>query len=361
MLSYDRIQVQRIILHTLDHKNATAPQLTSLESPATADAQDFLKRHIVNNSDHRYARSGVFNEDNEEGSLSFRGVCDELLSSPDKFIPQSQVIAQRLFDAMSTNKNISPCVLVIATFTDGDASRTPWLALLKVDPEDGYIVRPEVLQGGVRGVLQHIPNILTTGELQKCAFILPQAARTKRRHLIVLDQQTARRGAVNMVATFFVSTFLQCGVDLNKKEKTNAFVLGSYEYGGKKRDEWPEEQRERLYTAVQQALQGKRINIELVAQNAIEQEEEQEKYIEFIRNKMRAGELGGLVFDTDPDIRNEHEYIVIEGDNDLKIRIRADAVGPRKTLTFEKDKATNKHIIKITTAQWKTERVRGRK
>lgn len=361
MLSYNQIQVQRIILHTLDHKSATEPQLTTLESPVTADAQDFLKRHIVNNSEHRYARNGVFHEETDESNPSFQAVCDELLGSPDKFIPQSQVIARRLFDAMSVNKNISPCVLVVATFTDGVASRPPWLALLKVDPEDGYIVRPESLDGGVRGVLEHIPNILTTGELQKCAFILPQGARTKRRHLIVLDQQTARRGAMRMVATFFVSTFLQCSVDLNKREKTNAFVLGSYEFAAKKIGEWPEEQREGLYQNVQQALQAKRINVELVAQNAIEEEEAQEEYIEFIRNKMRAEDLGGLVFDTDPDVRDEQDYILIEGDNDLKIRIRADAVGARKTLQFEKDEATNKHVIKITTGRWKMERVRGKR
>lgn len=361
MLPYENINIQRMIVHTVDHHKFTEPRLSDLDSPVNEDVQFFLRRHIVNNREHRYARSGVFLDAPNAEDADFRTACDELLASPAEFIAKSKEIAQHLFRSISTNRKISPGELVVATFTDGSKAGKPWLALLKMDPEDGFIGDREETEEGVRIILRRVPNVLPNSELQKCAFILPQDSRTNKRHLIVLDQQTARRGAMRMVATFFVSKFLQCRVDLNKKEKTNAFVVGSFDFSGSKKGVWTEEQREKLDAAVATALESDSVDVELVARTAISNPDEQEEYIKYIRSQMQGDGFEDLVFETDPDARNQQDYFVVEGDNELKIRVRADAVGANKTLEFQKDEATNTHIATVRTVGWKAGRVRGKR
>ncbi len=362
MQSYERITIHRMIVHKVDHINFDEPQLSDVESPTDdRDVQFFLKRHIANSKEHRYARSGIFIGASNDESLIVEETCNSLLSSPDEFVAHSKAIADHLFETVKSNKTISPGELVVATFSDGRKDGPQWLALLKMDPEDGFVGERQKVKGGVRIVLRRVPNVLPNSELQKCAFILPKRSRTSKRHLIVLDQQTARRGARRMVATFFVSNFLQCKVDLNKKEKTNAFIFGSFDFSGSKKGVWAEEQRERLETRVMEALQSSPIDVEVVARGAIQGPVEQDEYIEYVRKQMQVDGFEDLVFEPDPDLLNQQEYLVIEGDDELKIRILADAVGANKTLSYTVDEATNTHNVMIRTAEWKAVRVRGKR
>jgi len=359
----ENIKLRRMIVHKVDHKKYDEPQFSDLDSPVDDDdVSIFFREHIVNGKDHLYARSGVFSDTAEKGKTDFQGICDQLLSSPQDFVPCSKQIAQHLFDTVKSDQRISAGDLIVAIYTDSDlGDDIECLALLKMDPDDGFVSEVQEINGQVQIVLKRVKNVLPNGELQKCAFILPATIRKPVRHLIVLDQQVTNRGGNRMVATFFISDFLQCKVDLNNKEKTTAFFYGSRDFRDSKKGEWSEPQRENFDNTIEAALQNASIDVAAVARIALPDPPQQEEFVEYVRGQMRADGFDDLVFEPVSNFYNQKNYVVIEGDEDLKIRVLAEAVGEGKMLEFTENKATGKTEIKIQTTEFKKKEQRGKR
>jgi hypothetical protein len=271
-----QVRVLRMIVHKVDHRSYDKPQLSDLEPPITEEVGSFLRQHIVSNREHKYTRTAHF-VSMDTGRTSLCTICNILLDHPGQFVPQSQEIARRLFQTM--DKRVSPGDIVLCTFVEG-SDDSKWLALLKMDPEDGFIGEREEINGQVRYVLRRVPNVLPRGELQKCAFVLPPNLREKRGYdLKVLDQQAARYGARRMVASFFVTDFLQCKVGLDPADITRAFVYGSYEWLEKKRDQWSEQDIERFKSRVTGCLQDRIVDLTSLAAAVIPAPDEQDEYL----------------------------------------------------------------------------------
>lgn len=354
MSDKSQIQIHRMIVHKVDHRNYDAPQLSDLESPVTDEVGSFLRQHIASNREHKYVRTGQFLPP-EEGKVSVCTICDSLLQHPGQFVPQSQKVAEHLFDTM--DKRVSAGDLILCTFTEGDGD-SGWLALLKMDPEDGFVGVREEVNGQVRYILQRVPNVLPRGELQKCAFILPPDLREERGYdLKVLDQQAARYGARRLVASFFVTDFLQCKVGLDPVDTTRAFVYGSYEWLEGKKEQWPQDDVERFKSRVTDYLQDAVVDVTNFGVAVIPSPDEQDEYLEYMREQG----LEDLTFEPDPRERQRlTKYIRFEGDHGLEVRIETDAVGPGKTLEYERDPVTNAWVVTIRTTRWEEKLRRGR-
>lgn len=364
---HENIKLHRMIVHKVDfdveQRKYQEPQLSDLESPVdNEDVNFFFRQHIANGKEHLYARSGVFDAQPKESNIVIQLVCDELLSSPEHFVSCSQQIARHLFEAMKKDRRISPGDLIVATYTDSAiGENTECLALLKMDPSDGFVSERREENGHVQIVLRRVEDVLPNSELQKCAFVLPPKARTNERHLIVLDQQITNRGGSRTVATFFISDFLQCKVDLNNREKTQVFFVGSRDFRGQKKAIWSEEQTASFDATIEAALQNLSIDVAALARIAVQEVAEQDEYIEYIRGQMRADGFEDLVFEPDQTMRNQKNYVVILGDEELKIRVEADAVGKGKTLEFTKNEATGQTEIIIMTAKFEKKEKRGKR
>lgn len=352
------INLQKVIVHRVDHKGADQPLLSGLESPITNEVGDFLSEHISNNREHGLARNGSFQEV-PDGKVDIKGVCDDLLATPARFVERSQDIARHLFDSVKNDQRISTGDLVVCTFSEG-RSQARWLALLKMDAQDSFVGHPEEVNGQLRIVLQLVKDVLPVAELQKCAFILPSRLRSARRDLIVLDQQTARYGARRVVSSFFSTAFLQCRVELNQLETTKTFYLSSFDWLEGKRQLWPQQEVRRFEEAVKNSLQSQEINVPVIAQAAIRRPADRDEYIDHVKQKLEVEELAGLVFAPDPTYQYRIDYVQFEGDAGLRIKIRADEIGPNRTLQEEFDEATNIHRITIRTTNLKRSMQRGR-
>jgi len=352
-MTSDQIIIQKLIVHKVDHKNRSEPVLSEEVSPFSKDISNFLKAQIIINREHSHTREGVF-IGNVDDQSHFRNLCDELQKPHGRFVPKSQEIASHLFNAINFDKRISPGDLVICTFLDGSSNGAPWLALMKMDPQDSFISREEVHEGKRRIVLKYLNNVLPIGELQKCAFILPQPLRTQYRDLLVLDQQSGSYGAPRPVASFFSSKFLECRIELLESEKTKIFYLKGLDWVNPKKGVWPEDEIIRFKEHLLAALKGHIIDVEAFAKIAIKDIAEQEDYIRWMQDKLPYA----MVFKPDSTFLSTEEYTIIEGDNDLRIRIKASAVGPDKTLSYKLNKATGVHTITIKTAHWYSENKR---
>jgi len=350
----NQIAIHKMIVHKTDHLTYEEPQLSDMESPIPEEVSSFLRRHIVFNREHKYTRTAQF-LDAPGAELILKDICDDILINPENFIAQSKVIAIHLFNQIKQNKRISPGDLIICTFSEiGNDSK--WLALLKLDPEDGFVGDREEVNGQVRIVLRRVQGVLPTGELQKCAFIAPSDTRESLGYdLNVLDQQSARYAAQRLVASFFISDFLQCKVGLNQADKTRNFVYLSRDWVDKK--DWPTEDKERFKKYVSEVINNNIVDTISVAQAVIASQEEQDEYVEYIKENG----LEELAFEPDPEERRKlTQYAWFEGDYDLRIKINKDAIGPGKTLEIKKDESINQWIITIRTTIWEDKIKRGR-
>ncbi|MBN1814371.1 MAG: nucleoid-associated protein [Anaerolineae bacterium] len=346
MIEKSQIHIHRMIIHKVDHRNYDAPQLSDLESPVTEEVASFLRQHIVSNREHRYTRTALFLPP-KKGGVCLADLCDRPLMTPDEFVPQSREVAWHLFRTM--DKRVSPGDLVLCTFSEDTEKSPAWLALLKMDPEDGFVGREEKVNGQVRIVLQRVPNVLPRGELQKCAFLVPPSLRESRGYdLKVLDQQAVRYGGQRIVATFFVSDFLQCKIGLNRRDLTWTFASASHEWVARQ-DEWPAEEVDQFKKRVGETLQDKVVDATSFAAAVIPKPEDQDKYLEHLRNRG----VEDLAFEPDPDERKRlTRYVYFEGDHGLRVRIEADAVGEGKALDYHKAPGSAEWTVTIRTTHW---------
>jgi hypothetical protein len=345
MADESQIHIHRMIIHKVDHRNYDTPQLSDLESPVTEEVASFLRQHIISNREHRYTRTAVFVPP-KKGAVCLADLCDSLLTDPDEFVPQSREIAWHLFRTM--DKRVSPGDLVVCTFSEDTEEAPPWLALLKMDPEDGFVGVEETVEGQVRIVLQRVPNVLPRGELQKCAFLVPRSLREEQGYdLKVLDQQAVRYGGQRIVATFFVSDFLQCKVGLNRADRTWVFATASHEWVARK-DEWPAEEVDQFKKRVGETLQDNVVDATSFAAAVIPEPQDQDEFLEHLRDRG----LEDLTFEPDPKERQRltpEPYF--EGDHRLRVRIESDAVGEDKALDYHMSPG-GEWIVTIRTTHW---------
>ena len=342
-------RIQNLIVHKVDHKNYDEPLLSDLPSPYSAEVASFLRRHIKNNREHKNSRTAIFCSDVDAKGPRLKKMVDTILDDPNQFVPESRKIAKHLYDSL--DERTSPGDLVICTYSEGDHSEGPWLALLKMDPSDGFAGERQEVDGKWQVVLQRVPNVLPTGNLQKCAFILPIEMREERKHdLIVLDQQAARYATRRPVASFFSGRFLQCDVNLNREDMTVLFVAGSRKWLARREADWPAGDVIQFNTQLYTTLQNQTIDAAAFAAAVISDAEEQDDYLAYIKNYG----LDQLVFQPDPKRRAKlTTYANFEGDNGLRVRIKANAVGPGQTLRYHRDKATNEWVVEIRTTVWR--------
>ena len=340
-----QITLHNLIDHQIDHLNADAARLSEGESPLSAEVADFLKNHIALNREHDLARSATF-LDEANGDPTLRSICDDLLKPHARFVLQSQKIAEHLFESMKGDKRIHPGDLIVCTFSENGGDK--WLALLKMDPQDSFISEEQQIDGRRCRVLKKVPDVLPSGELQKCAFILPPSLRAARnRDLVVLDLQTARYGNWQQVASFFSQKFLQCRVGLNRREMSTAFNLISDTFAESKRGVWPDAAIDKFKEDYQAQLAGPKVRPAAFALHAIENPKDQDEYLGTLVRRVNAASPADLDFAPDPAVVRRLEMAKIEGDDGLLIRIKKSAIG--NTLKYRRDKAEGVYVITITT------------
>lgn len=160
-----------------------------------------------------------------------------------------------------------------------------------------------------------------------------------------------------MIASFFAEDFLQCKVGLNRADRTRVFVYASYEWLGKM-EQWPEEDVERFKGRVTGSLQDAVVDATNFAAAVITKPDDQDEYLDYLREQG----LEDLTFEPDPQERRRlTQYAYFEGDHGLWVRIEADAVGPGKTLEYNRDPATNTWTVTIRTTHWEKKPRRGRR
>lgn len=209
----NQIKVERIVVHQINHHHYNHPLLSAQELTITEEINYIFTDLLIQNLEHRFLRVGKFHE-NHDSPISLRDLSDRILDEPAHFVSYSQSIAQYLFYTVADSKTVAPTDLAICTFSEIE-NPIKQLALLMMYPMDAFMFLKEITNGQLLYNLKKVSGILSTGKLQKCAFILPKELRKIYGYdLKVLDRQVGAD-----VASYFIN-FLQCSL-LEPARKVN--------------------------------------------------------------------------------------------------------------------------------------------
>lgn len=352
-MDINQISIKKIIIHKIDHIKSDKPLLADIESPLNPDVEWFLEEHIRENYLNSYIREANFVV-NPTGKRVLKNLCKDILDHPGQFVAKSREIASHLFEVVEGDNRISPSDLAVCLLEDRSVSQYR-LALFKLDAHDSFVDRQVRVKGKLMIELRKVVDVLPTGGVQKCAFVLPEDLKENRGYnLKVLDLQQPRGGGSPAVASFFSKDFLQCKVVLPPPAQQDIFVRANSEYIDKKKGEWDIEEIENFEKHVLEALESDELDIDSFAEETIQDDEEQNEYKEFIESKKHFPKM--LNFASDSLIRGVPK-LTFTGVNGLRVEINADAVGDGKTLSYSKDENLMIWNVKINTVTWRRKMV----
>jgi nucleoid-associated protein YejK len=339
------LQIKQCIVHRIDPRQLNAPMLSSAPILLSTETNRFLRNLINVNQGHKYAQNAIFIK-TEEGINPLQNTANELLSNSTMFVPHSQEIARQLFGAMQYDMRITPGDLIICTYDEGEEKH--WLALMKIAPQEGYMAELQSGDNQLHIAFRRIGQIVLTGEAQKSAFIADINTRKSLGYdLRVLDLQTTGYGMRRQVASYFVHDFLHCEVGLNRREKTSAFILGSYEWLIKKQSEWPQKDLERFRERVLQVVQNNLIDLSEFAEGVIIDPSERDEYLEYMLKQQRLDEL---TFEPDPSARDQlTRFTEIVADDGIRIRVPTRILEKGEIIQISAQDAIGQHTITIRT------------
>lgn len=348
------IEIHDLIVHKVNHKQHSAPQLADLKTQTNDEVDEFLARHITNNKLNRNTRTARFKEVEEKPGPSLQEMCDDLLDDSSKFVERSRDIARHLFNVVKDDKRISPSDLVLCTYTP-DGTNNRHLTILKMDPEDGFTTREVKKDGQLSFQLEPVPEVLPLTDVQKCAFIFPSLERADQEEsrdvdLQVLDQQISARRGRKAAATFFTRDFLQCRVNFNLDDKNTIWYEASYEYAddAEERGVMSSQEVSRFKGRVTDYMHDDEVRITEFAERSIQEKEEREQYYDTLEERG----LEDKVFEVSEEIRSRvADRRVFVGDNNLKVEIDREDYDDMVEVSEKED--TGEKVVKIYTASWK--------
>lgn len=354
MSDENSIRIHKLIVHKVDHETYDKSQPSDLPTPLNEPVRSFLRRHITKSREHKNTRTAVFLPEEElpEDDPSTALACNAILENPDNddiFVEHSKILAQHLFNQLTGRT--SPGDLVVCFFAEGNDD-VPWLALLKMDSSEGFRSERKRVDGQWQVQLVPTGEILPSSEtdLQKCAFVLPQALRNGY-DLKVLDQQNRRYGVRRAVASFFSQGFLQSRVLLNRGDKTQLFFSGSNKWLSFYEMDWAEADVRHFRERLRATLRDQTVDLTAFAEEAISNVDERDDFLDYLRKRG----MEDFVFDTDPQEREKSlRYRIFEGDHGLRIRIDAEYIGEGKTLhPYPDPNDEDTTIVYIRTKKWR--------
>jgi hypothetical protein len=236
------------------------PSEIELSVEGNEEIQSFIASHVENGLHDREARTARFLQ--SESPNSVEGTCREFFSKNLDFLEASSTLATQLNDVVTTDRRISPGALVVSTFRAKDSgTEGDLLALLKIDPGEGFQPKTEESDGRRLVTFQRIKNIVPSARerLQKGAFIRPLAPRPPDHDFLVLDRQ--KRGS-KAPAQFFLDQFLRGELAADSHDNTEQFYRGAWHGIVDVRDDLSPEQVEDLHRALETAIRGNEVEVD---------------------------------------------------------------------------------------------------
>lgn len=292
MRKYTDIAIRRAAVHVVAPKRGVLHQSTA-EIDLDDPLRDFLTAHVTQGLADAQALAGRFKV---VGTERTEGICRSIISSGTQFVQRSAALAQRLYEASSkpdgTDSRVSDGTLVVArcAATDGAHTNVPFVALLKLDPNDAFRADDGIDAKGQPVVtLVAQPNILPTPRerIQKAAFV-----RGPDHEFDALAVDRQRPGEV--VSLFFLDGFLGLEHVYDAKERTTRLYKTLHRTFDRVKDGLSDDQYARLDQYLNGQVVGGRVSVATIIDGMPARQQIKEQFATALD-----AELPDQEFDTD--------------------------------------------------------------
>ena len=348
MRRYADIAVKRAAVHVVAPKRGVLHQSTA-ELQLDAPVKEFLAAHIAQGLGDSKALAGRFKV---VGDARAEGICHRVVASGTDFVGRSASLAKLLYDASSntsgTDARVSDGTLVVAkcSATDGEVQNVPFVALLKLDPNDAFRADDSTDSNG-RPVVKLVaqPNILPTPRerLQKAAFV---RAAGHEYDALAVDHQ--RRGGV--VSEFFLDGFLGLEHVFDAKDRTTRLYKSLHRTFDDVKAELSSDEHARLDQYINGQVVAGKVNVDTIVEGLPAPQAMKDRFAAALN-----ADLPDKEFDTDQETA---EQLVkrrrFRGDNGLLLTVSSSFYGDM-VQTTPPTQAGGDWLITIRTKEW-TER-----
>lgn len=198
------IIVDRAIVHLINHlKQDLTHSEAELPLGSNQELREYFDDQVKNAIDDEQTASARFSTN---GNQSTSSEIYKILQDPQHFVTSSKVLAALLMKSMGTDGRIKPASATIAVcmYTGGNSKGAKSLALIKLDPSNGFAERVVTIKGKQVVTFEPVKDVMPTKEvkLRKAALIPPKGAIPK------IDLHVLDRQAAGVAANFFGATFL---------------------------------------------------------------------------------------------------------------------------------------------------------
>ena len=322
-----------------------------LRLPYHQQSNFFLGNHISTSYNHRYARNGEFVVPDVDGIVILNNICSDIFDSSDSFVDKSKEIASHLFDKDTSRPGKPSASDLIVCLYSENGSDNQWLALLKMEPNEGFVTEEMTDASGQRYyALRPVNDVIVSTDLQKSALIAPPSLRASLGYdLRLLDNQQSRSEINRIAASFFTTDFLQCKVGLNASDKTRRLLIAGENWLNTKSGLWSINEIDDARSQLKSAALGNRVDLTSLAQTITPDADDQDEFMEAMRRR-----IDESVFDTDPSTaRDMTSWTVFEGDRGIKISVPSELLGNNSYFNKTLNQATNTWTITIKTVKLK--------
>ena len=217
------VRVERVIVHLINHlKQQLTHSEEELPINSNLELREYFGDQVQNAINDQQITSARFSPNGNQATIQ---EIYKILNHSPSFVSSSKVLADLLMKAMGTDGRIKPesATVAVCTYSDGNSNSAQSLALIKLDPSNGFAEKVITVDGKQIVTFEPVKDMMPTKEvkLRKAALIPPKGA-ISNIDLHVLDRQVA-----GVAANFFGVTFLNTLPVLDPVNSVKEFVRAS--------------------------------------------------------------------------------------------------------------------------------------
>jgi hypothetical protein len=221
-LNLESFAIQSAVVHDVPHGGRDDEEPVLTDAPITLDPTliSYFRGKII-----KSLGRGVEVVVDPDGAPCVRDCVSGILGDEARLVELSRTLAIHLHTIQTGRNSSGLLTVLLGTIDEGSC-----VSILKLEREEGLRFKIDTDPRGRRTIDLELLRELTltnkTKVFKTSLFLLPHAGDPMSMHGRVSDDQRARDDGVG-VATFFLSTYLGCGLKTNPEKATLDFVQAS--------------------------------------------------------------------------------------------------------------------------------------
>lgn len=272
MHSIESIELTRLVIHGVNNLS-DQPDIAEKEEVLSEGLRHFFEEHIRNCLKSASSKTGKFN-----GSTTTISTCAErIVNYPEELVEQAKIIGMWFFHQMEKSAQ-AQTFLAVGSFTDLDTDER-YVALLKLDPVKAFVRKNDPKQPFEQ--IQILPD--ASRQLLRYAIVRPYD--DEQRYDMIYRNQPGSKDEDPETVNMWLNAFLEATEIATPRQMTQIVLKETEKWIQQNEAVLEDQEASTLRNAVKTLAQTDEIDVEAIAQQALQEERMREEYIERLLDK----------------------------------------------------------------------------